>query len=339
MQQHPVPQNVTSYQFRLIGDMTLTQFLELLAGGVVAYIIYSTNLIGIVKYFLMFISVILGVAFAFLPLEGRPLTQWTMAFIRAIYLPTQFYWEKRPKLPDYLSDAPGIKSPPTTQLAPNTPPPQPLKEEPLVKEFEEQHSKRIEEIINLYKEVPIQKQTPNSTTTFKTNPLPQQSPIKISPITESVPHMVTTKIEPVTIQVAPPQNVSTQTTTNQASPQPQATTPNRIVVSEQKPETQSLAIFNSSLPFPTVPETPNTLIGMVFDKTGNIIENAVVEIKNQSGTVRATKTNRLGQFFLATPLNSDSYNIYTEKDKFVFKPISLKLEGKIYPPLEIRATN
>ncbi len=338
MQQHPVPQNVTSYQFRLIGDMTLTQFLELLAGGVVAYIFYSTNLIGFVKYFLMFISVILGVAFAFLPLEGRPLTQWTMAFIRAIYLPTQFYWEKRPKLPEYLSDIPTTKSPPITQLAPNTPTPEPFKkEEPLDKEFEEQHSKRIEELLNLYKELPT---SPATKPTLKPSP-----PVTNSPVSPPVqtPRMQTVVIEPIAIvsspslTPSPPTHLSPNTTPT--TPQP---SPSNVVLQNPTITSQalgSLAVFNASLPFPSVPETPNTLVGMVFDKTGNIIENAVVEIKNQGGTVRATKTNRLGQFFLATPLNSDSYTIYTEKEKLVFKPISLKLEGKIYPPLEIRATN
>ena len=41
MQQHPVPQNVTQYQFRLVGDMTLKQFLELAGGMLLAYLIYA----------------------------------------------------------------------------------------------------------------------------------------------------------------------------------------------------------------------------------------------------------------------------------------------------------
>ena len=33
METHPVPQNISSYEFRLVGDMTLKQFLYL-AGGI-----------------------------------------------------------------------------------------------------------------------------------------------------------------------------------------------------------------------------------------------------------------------------------------------------------------
>jgi hypothetical protein len=211
-----------------------------------------------------------------------------------------------------------------------------------VKEFEEQHSKRIEELLSLYKEVPV-------STAKVLEPTPKPPSVK-TPTMETIPRLTTTVIEPVSIQNhttnQPLQNLSSNTqNTTPSSPQPRIlsssenTIPRNPATAGDNLKSNSLAVFNASLPFPSVPETPNTLVGMVFGKTGNIIENAVVEIKNQGGTVRATKTNRLGQFFLATPLNSDSYSLYTEKEKFAFNPISLKLEGKIYPPLEIRATN
>ena len=78
---------------------------------------------------------------------------------------------------------------------------------------------------------------------------------------------------------------------------------------------------------------------MVFTKENKIINNAIIEIQDQSHrTVRATKTNKIGQFFLATPLDKGSYFIKTEKEGFSFNTISIQLEDKIYPPIEIRAS-
>ncbi|MCX6705429.1 MAG: PrgI family protein, partial [Candidatus Woesebacteria bacterium] len=94
MEQHPIPQNVSSYQFKLVGDMTLKQFFQLAGGFLVAFIFYSSPLIGIVKWPFVIVSAILGAAMAFVPLEERPLERWIFAFFRAIYSPTEFFWKK-----------------------------------------------------------------------------------------------------------------------------------------------------------------------------------------------------------------------------------------------------
>ncbi|HWA52300.1 MAG TPA: PrgI family protein [Patescibacteria group bacterium] len=95
MEQHPVPQNISSYQFHLVGDMTLKQFLEIGGGVLVAVLFYATGLPGIIKLPLILISCGLGAALAFVPLEERPLEQWIFAFFRSVYSPTQFHWDKK----------------------------------------------------------------------------------------------------------------------------------------------------------------------------------------------------------------------------------------------------
>ncbi|MFC1727205.1 carboxypeptidase-like regulatory domain-containing protein, partial [Patescibacteria group bacterium] len=93
-----------------------------------------------------------------------------------------------------------------------------------------------------------------------------------------------------------------------------------------------------NLPFPQTPQTPNLLVGMVLNQTGKIIENAIIEIRNSQGVpVRALKTNKLGQFRIATPLKNEDYEIETEKEGFLFDIIKLKLTGKSVLPIEIRA--
>ncbi len=105
MQEHPVPQNITSYEFHLIGDMTVKQFFELLIGGALALVSYSSNLPTIFKWPLVIFSVAIGISLAFIPIQERPLDKWIIAFIKAIYNPTKFFWKKQVKIPDiFLED-------------------------------------------------------------------------------------------------------------------------------------------------------------------------------------------------------------------------------------------
>jgi hypothetical protein len=127
MEQHPIPQDVTGYKFRLVGDMTLTQFLEL-AGGIVGGIIfYALPLPFFFKYPLAILSVGLGVGLAFVPVQGRPMGQWILAFIKSIYSPTVYVWKKQEENTASNSQkiAPQstiISPPPTPQIT--TPQPQ-----------------------------------------------------------------------------------------------------------------------------------------------------------------------------------------------------------------------
>ena len=103
MIEHPVPQNVTSYEFHLVGNMTLKQFLELAAGVLIAIGIYGSNLYPIIKWPLVGLFVLAGVAFAFLPINERPLDAWFLAFIRAIYNPTKYFWKRNSLKPEVFS--------------------------------------------------------------------------------------------------------------------------------------------------------------------------------------------------------------------------------------------
>lgn len=95
MDQHPVPQNISSYEFRLVGDMTLKQFLQLAGGGFVGLIFYRLPLPLLLKWPLIFLSIFIGIMLAFIPVQGRPFSAWLLAFIRAVYSPTEFFWEQK----------------------------------------------------------------------------------------------------------------------------------------------------------------------------------------------------------------------------------------------------
>jgi len=103
MEQHPVPQNIAGFQFKLIGDMTVKQFLFLAGGVLSAYIILQFNWPSLIKWFLAIVVAGGGFAFAFVPVEERPLDRWLVAFFQRIYLPTQFLWKKRANTLDILT--------------------------------------------------------------------------------------------------------------------------------------------------------------------------------------------------------------------------------------------
>ncbi len=103
MKQHPIPQDITNYKFHLIGQMTLKQFAEMAVAVVLGFVIFKTNLIGIVKWPLIFFTVGLGAMVAFVPIEERPLDHWIKTFFNKIYKPTKFFWKKSSRIPDFFN--------------------------------------------------------------------------------------------------------------------------------------------------------------------------------------------------------------------------------------------
>ena len=100
MEQHPVPQNITSFQFRLIGDMTIKQFGYLSSGIILAYISYKLPLPFFFTWPMAVVFALLGFGFAFVPVEERPMDIWFFSFLKNVYNPTVFHWEHTEPLPE-----------------------------------------------------------------------------------------------------------------------------------------------------------------------------------------------------------------------------------------------
>lgn len=94
MENHPIPQNVTGFQFKLIGEMTIKQFAYLAAGCVLTYLLYVLPVNFFIKFPLIALSLGSGVSLAFLPIEGRPLDLMFMNFIKALFAPNQYVFQK-----------------------------------------------------------------------------------------------------------------------------------------------------------------------------------------------------------------------------------------------------
>lgn len=126
MEQHPVPQDVTGFQFKLIGDITLKQFGILAGGLILAYITLKIPLIPLIlRWPIAVIIAIFGIGGAFVPIEDRPLDVWITNFIKRIYQPTQYVWQKNNAVPQLLQTPPQpMPVQPAPAPKPVAPPPQ-----------------------------------------------------------------------------------------------------------------------------------------------------------------------------------------------------------------------
>lgn len=98
MDQHPIPQNVTGFQFKLIGAMTVKQFGYVAVGVIAAFIAYSLPIKGVFGLILKAILIPLfgasGVIIAFLPIDGRPVDVMAGNFLKALFSPNQYIYRK-----------------------------------------------------------------------------------------------------------------------------------------------------------------------------------------------------------------------------------------------------
>jgi hypothetical protein len=318
MEQHPVPQNIASYEFRLIGDMTLKQFAQLAAGTIFGLIIYAIPIPSFFKWPLIVVFGFLGFAFAFLPINERPLSNWVVSFFKAIFLPTEFVWQKKLRRPEIFEPL-AYKTIPVTQAkfaADKSALNQYLATLPYAETknpLDQQEESFLKEVTNLFQLAhPV----------FSPIPTPQPMPTR----------------PPVT----PPPSQPTRPIFRPSLEPTQPTQPYRPVVLPQKPGRPRKPLveakLNLQLPIPTTPTRPNLIVGMVLDNEGKLVEGAILEIRNtQDIPVRALRTSRLGQFMIATPLPNGAYEIETEKEGYQFDIIKIEAKGEIIQPIEIRA--
>lgn len=100
--QHPVPQNIMSVEFKLVGDMTIRQFFYVAAGAVIAFLLYKTQLPFLIKWTLVPLIGLGGLGMAFVPLQDRGLDVWLKSFVKSLTTATQMVWKKDPQPPSYF---------------------------------------------------------------------------------------------------------------------------------------------------------------------------------------------------------------------------------------------
>lgn len=293
-EQHAVPQDITGFEFKLVGDMTLKQFGQLAFGAVMAYLFYASNWNPFIKWPLTIFFGFMGVALAFFPIEGRPLSVWIVNFFKAIYHPTYYIWEKNNSSSKVVSytPAPIVASATQTKL--------------------HDWPKPVVEAVSSISVDQLQK-------------------LREEKVEAKAQEVVTPAANIITVDHLAKMREKKQTEKKVETPPvpPWASGATAQMRVADLPIGPKLTISLS--------EVPNVINGTVSDTRGAPMEGVVLVIKDKAGnSVRALKTNRVGQFIVSTPLENGNYFLDFEMPNYTFNVYEIALTGQIIKPLEIK---
>ncbi|MCL4389976.1 MAG: hypothetical protein M1484_00950 [Patescibacteria group bacterium] len=303
MEQHAVPQDITGFKFKLVGDMTLKQFGELAFGAIIGYLFYASSWPGIFKWPLAIIFWLLGIALVFLPIEERPLDLWIINFLRAIYRPTYFLWKKGDSALVYTTAAK------PKDLTPAAAPAEPA--------------------VTVWPYEPMEMEEPKTEPESPKVPEPTKAEPKPVFSVEELEKVRQQKLQEANPLLAP--NITVDTLAKMRSTQAAAM---------EKPAAPAVQVVPKppAAPQPTISLTqvPNVINGMITGDRGEPVEGVIVVIKDQAGnSLRALKTNKIGQFIASTPMENGKYFMEFERQYYQFDALEINLDGKVLPSMNI----
>jgi len=100
--QHAIPQNIMDVEFKLIGELTMRQFVYVLVFAIAAYMAKLSVPQPFTWFFVIGLGLV-GLGLAFVPYEDRGLDEWVVNFLKAINMPTERIWKKKGKIPAGLA--------------------------------------------------------------------------------------------------------------------------------------------------------------------------------------------------------------------------------------------
>lgn len=341
MENHPIPQNVTGFEFKLIGDMTIKQFAYLAAGSILAYLTFILPIHFLIKWPFMIVFILLGIALAFIPVGGRPMDRMIINFIKALFSENQYVFRQTPtpvnvsvvtstipKPKEQMVHQTANQFPSTPALAPKlqepTTPPQPIPE--IITPFpltpgdpKMQAQKLSQEQERITKQLEQAKKG--------TGIEAQQSVIDLNRRLQQV-LLDKARLEAELTNLKREATARAQTVTPGVF-EPKVSEHVKVI-----PQNQGIELGAT-----ITPSSPNIVSGVVKDQKGEVLQGIIVEIQDKSGIAqRAFKTSKLGQFASSTPLASGTYRIELEDplNRFKFEVIELTLTGSGVLPIEIK---
>jgi len=305
MEQHPIPQQISSYEFKLVGDMTLKQFLKAAVGIILAILINTTKIVVLVKWPLMLLVAGGGLAIAFVPFQDRPLEGWIVAFIKSIYSPTIYTYQRKATKNWLDLDLTKVTKEENTETVSERD--QKIK---IKSAFEENRFKQTIDILTTPKEEKEEEV------------VKEEIKIVEKPIVKEEVKVIEEKIKESNLAV-------TDWRDNKAN----------LNLKSERLEATGNAVFGN-IPMPDIPETPNIVVGMATSNEGKIVDGVIVEIQDENGNpTRVLKSNSLGQFKTSTPLANGKYLVIAEKDNYQFNRVNIEVKGEIIKPIRIIANN
>jgi len=330
MGQHPIPQQISSYEFKLVGEMTLKQFLKAAAGIILAILINSTKIVVLIKWPLMLMAGGTGLLLAFVPFEDRPLEIWVKAFIKSIYSPTIYTYKKKNDENWLDLDFTKLNKESADDVE------KPIKNENLFVVGEEirdgSKSFVIREKSKFDKDVALARQKLSEEVMIEEE---EERENKSSLIDKD-------KTSPMAVVRSVSKNqdeAKNKTVDEEVATGSWETKKVDLNLKREKLEATGKAVFGT-IPMPDRPDIANVIVGMATSSEGKIVDGVIVEIQDEHGIpTRVIKTNSLGQFKISTPLANGRYLIIAEKEGYNFDRVNVDLTGKIIDPIRIIAHN
>lgn len=397
MENHPIPQDVTGFKFKLIGSVTIKQFLYLLGFGILTTVAFVLNVNIFIKIPLMLMFALAGVALAFVPLEGRPMDIMLVNFAKTIPFENRYIFRKRgANLANFEVFKRTVKQ--STPIGPQKAEAdysgKNKKRAILLNRLrnssfrpDESDLRLLDRIKSFFESEEKQTQTLPSTKKVIPHLIEQQIEKPITPkrpiinadeqtIVYSKPGQLTSskRIEEIQKQLDQARKMQEESMGEQdltakvkeleeelqKALQDKDALSKKIVEfeldktkreetvfkpseqEEEKQQTQNVRFVAASSQlkagFPSLPDIPNIVLGIVKDSRGKTLPNILVEVVDQNNTpVRAFKTNALGQFASVTALPDGIYKIYFDdpQKQHKFEIIQIELTGEIFNPLEV----
>ena len=328
MENHPIPQDVTGFQFKLIGNLTIKQFAYLATGIVLAWVFLQLPIMLLIKIPFCAFSAIFGIGLAYLPVSGRPMDLMIGNFIKALFRPTQFVYQKS-GMQDYFPNIAAF----TTKQPKSTPHTSQNDKLKLYLQSIDATSKNIASFapnINPSLNIP-------QINTFKSNNLPKPlsgMPLVPTPVSNDQKNLETEK-ELKKLQ----EFINQKKGSDQQLVSVKNNAPSASIISFAKTEVKNMQLprgVDKNIWMPSVPDSPNLITGITKDARGNALSNILIEVKDKEGNpVRAFKTNEFGRFASATPLINGVYTIEFEdpKGQNKFESITINITGQIILPI------
>jgi len=305
MEQHAIPQQISSYEFKLVGDMTLKQFLKAAVGIVLAIIINSTKLMILVKWPLILLFGGGGLVLAFVPFEDRSLESWIISFIKAIYSPTIFLYKRKTEK-NWLD----------LDLTKNI----------------NQNEEDIVMIKNVVKSNLIGNKIKDAIETIGVKDKKNIDEPKITTENRTEEKKNEVEVREVITVIKPDEKIETKAEDWRDQKVD-------LNLKTERLGATGKAVFGT-IPMPDIPEIPNVVVGMATNMDGKIVDGVIVEIQDAQGNPsRVLKTNSLGQFKTTTPLANGRYLIIAEKDGYNFDRVNIDLNNQIVQPVRIISNN
>ncbi len=344
MENHPIPQDVTGFKFRLIGSITVKQFLYILGAGALCGVFFIMPISFLIKWPAIMVIASLGAGLAFLPIEGRPMDVMLINFLKALPAENRYIFRKKGAealLHDYFIPQQMQKAPAGPTPAQKDSRKQLLLNQLVRKNTSYKVDAEERDQLNAISGIFNDTQTPVTGMSSIDTGSPQED-TKPSVIVRPPTHSSPEPIKADAYTPAPAQEPVAEQPMPAPVETPAIPVPQETVSMPSTPAVSVAPENQIASGFPQIPDTPNVVLGIVKDARGKVLPNIIVEVIDTTGNpVRAFKTNALGQFSSATPLPAGNYQILLEDIRRIheFSPIDIEMNNEIFQPLEIISTD